>query len=232
MNLRRFIISSSKLRPTARKGLHAYPRSSRFRRFALGNRRCGSGIKRRSWNRVCGNRRRNIKVIQDARIFRSIESGCENALRLVRPGTRDREVEAEGVVLGAVGLGCCMQSYDLVAQDIVSWSDGRRNLSDPGEVVRDHDVRYPGAVLGLRVQKRLSANYKPFQFGCVDCFARAITVCKHVCDGSFVGGGPGVPGNRNLGSPFRWCCDHCIGGISVADNVWVGVCCWSNKSII
>jgi hypothetical protein len=25
MNLRRFIISSSKLRPTARKGLHAYP---------------------------------------------------------------------------------------------------------------------------------------------------------------------------------------------------------------
>jgi len=167
-------LSSSELR--SYKCTDRCSRSSRLRLLDL----CSRNSTRPNWwawDGVRRNRRSNIEIVKNARIFGRVECCSKDSRWLGRTITRNREIETEWVILRSICLRCCMQSDDFVSQNVVSWSNCGRNFHDPREIVRDHDVCRPATVFGLRVHKRQLIDLKEFKFCFVDCFTGAVTVC-------------------------------------------------------
>ena len=113
--------------------------------------------------------------------------------RLSSALARDLEIDAVGVVLGAVGLVCTVQSDDFVAEDVGASDDGRGDGDGPGVVVCDEGVGGPSARrAGTADEARLSDLEEAERSRCVRSTVAA-DLRKVVNDGAVVAVGPGVP---------------------------------------
>ena len=77
----------------------------------------------RSWNDI--RLKLDVDVVEDARVFSMVELRARSAVcallaRVLTSRTRDLQVDAIGIVLGAVGFECCVESNDLVTKDVFS----------------------------------------------------------------------------------------------------------------
>lgn len=95
-----------------------------------------------------------VQVEQDALLVGGVERGAEGAVGQLGAGARDLQVDAHGVVLGAVRVLGRVQRDDLVAQHVVARLEGRRDGDVVGEVVGDQVVGCPHARVGAGDEAR------------------------------------------------------------------------------
>ena len=85
---------------------------------------------------------------------------------MIRPLTRNSEIEAKRIALRAVGLTGSVEGDNLVAENVVAGRDALGNLDEPGEVVLDEDVG--GPEIGCGVDDGFAADVEELEFGLVD----------------------------------------------------------------
>lgn len=122
----------------------------------------------------------------NSRVLGVVEIGGQDAVgpqQLVGAGLAivDSKVETEGVVLGTFRLAGRMEGDDLVAENVVSGGDIRRNLSCPLEAVLDEDVGGPGAGNG-RVKASSFSNLEEGERPLINGIAAVIRASGEVID--------------------------------------------------
>lgn len=110
--------------------------------------------------------REQIKL--DAGVVSLVELGRSYAGRVCGALAVNRQVIAEGIALGAVGVGRGVERDDLVSQHIVAWGNILRNSDEPAVVIVGEHVSCP-QVASL-VDPASLADLKELEFGLVDSF--------------------------------------------------------------
>jgi hypothetical protein len=135
-----------------------------------------------------------VNVDLDTGVGGGVELVSGDTLGVLSAGTGDLQVDALGVVLGAVLLVGGVKSDDLVAENVVTRSDGAGDRDGPGQVVLDE--------LGGSPLTILVANGVDLEELQVSSLSRGGVIdLGHVVDnGTDVRLGPGVPLDVNLSS--------------------------------
>jgi hypothetical protein len=129
-----------------------------------------------------------VNVQEDAGVIGAVEVGAEGTGReSVGATAGDLEVHALRVVLGAVGFVGGVQGDGLVAEDVFTWGNGRRDGRSPGVVVTDHIVRSPVARGGVALIEAGFINLSPLERGFVNVCAFAVAWGEVIEHGSMMG---------------------------------------------
>lgn len=154
-----------------------------------------------------------------------VEILAQSTLRRVGAAARDLDVDALGVVLGAVLVVGRVQGNDLVAQDVVAGGDAAGDGDGPAVVVGDEVVRRPGARRARVVDQALLVDLEELQRRLVD--RRAVAVARRQVrdDGSVVAVRPWRPLQLDGAAGGHGGCQRCGRRIPVADDVRALVSC-------
>lgn len=181
----------------------------------------GAAVGSRAGDGVSG--QGGVDVDEDAILSGSVELGTLDTGGSGSTGTGDLEVEALGVVLGAILLLSAVESDELVTEDVVAGGDGGRDLDHPAVVVVDQLVSTPGAGdLGV-ADETDTVDLEELQIGLVDGLAAAVAARQVVQDGTVVGVGPGGPLDVDLLTGTDDNVGLGVCGVLVADDVRVAV---------
>lgn len=125
-----------------------------------------------------------VDVEENAGVALGVEGGAEGAVGQLGAGASDLEVEAHGVVLGAVRVLGRVQRDDLVAEHVVARLEGGGDGDVVGEVVCEQVVGGPHTRVGARDQAR-GVDLDPLEGGLVNG-GRVIRGSDVVDDGAVV----------------------------------------------
>ena len=163
-----------------------------------------------------------VDVVLDAGVGGGVQGGSQDTLRLVGTSAGDLDVEALGVVLGAVLGAGAVQGDGLVAEDVVSGGEAGRHGHGPGVVVGDHLVGGPA------VGEASLVNLDPLEGALVGVGAVGSAlgdVGQHGTDVAFGPLGPlevdlaaGLDGGGGLGGLCVLVADDVGGGVGVRGN--------------
>lgn len=128
-----------------------------------------------------------VEVEEDTGVGLGVQRGAEGAVGQLGAGAGDLEVDAHGVVLGAVRVLGRVQRDDLMAQHVVARLEGRGDGDVVGEVVGDQVVGRPHAWVGAGDEAR-GVDLHPGQGRLVDG-GRVVGRGDVVDDGAVVLGG-------------------------------------------
>lgn len=172
-----------------------------------------------------------VEVEVDALVVRGVQGGSQGALGLLGAAAGDLEIDALGVVLGAVGVPGRVEGDDLVAQDVVSGLQVGRDLDLVAEVVAEDLVGGPGAWGGAG-DEALLLDLDELERGLVHG-GRVVRRCKVVNNRAVVRLGPGVPGSSDrAASSDGGVVEHTVLGALVADDVGVRVGAGGDEAVV
>ena len=134
-----------------------------------------------------------VNVDEDARVSGRVELRAEDTRGLVRAAAGDVQVEALRIVLGAALGAGPMQRDELVAEHIVAWRDGRRDLQQPGVVVGDQLIVAPDAGRVGLVDQADGVDLEELQRRLVNRLAGSVAVGQVAQDWAMVAAWPGRP---------------------------------------
>lgn len=149
-----------------------------------------------------------------------VEILAQRARRLDRAAARDLDVDALGVVLGAVFVARRVQGDDLVAQHVVARLEGAGDGHGPAVVVGDEVVGRPGARRVSVVDQARLVDLEELQLRLVDGRAVAVAVGQVRDDRPVVAGRPGRPLQLDGAAGGHGGCQQRGRRIPVADDVW------------
>lgn len=174
-----------------------------------------------------------VDVEEDAGVVGGVELGALDAGGLVGAGAGDLDVEALGVVLGAVGVVGAVEGDDLVAQDVEAGSNVGRDLDEPAVAVLDELVGAPLAGGGGAVDEADLVDLEELESGLVDGLAAGGAAVGEVVDhGTVVGLGPGVPLDGDLVTSRDNSMAFGVGRVTVADDISRGESIRSNEAVV
>lgn len=167
-----------------------------------------------------------VDVVEDAGVGVLVQGRAEGALGVVGAAAGDLDVQALGVVLGAVLLARAVERDGLVAEDVVAGSERRGDVHGPGVVVGNHLVGRPV------VSETGFVNLDPLQGGLVGIGAVAGALGDVGDHGADVRFGPGGPLEINLSTSLHRGRRGGGLGILVADNVGGGIGTGSDEPVV
>lgn len=174
-----------------------------------------------------------VDVEEDAFVVRGVERGALNTGGILSAGAGDLEVEALGVVLGAVGLVGGMECDDLVAEDVEAGGDVLGNLDEPAVAVLNELVGTPLAGGGGTVDKADLVDLEELEGGLVNGLAAGGAAVGEVVDHrTVVRLGPGVPLDGNLVTGLDNGMALGVGRVAVADDIGRGESIGSDKAVV
>lgn len=122
-----------------------------------------------------------VEIKENTRVVRGHEIYPKSTSWGGAAAAHDLKIEALGVVLGPIGVSTAVEGDDLVAENVVSGGDIRRNLSCPLEAVLDEDVGGPGAGNG-RVKASSFSNLEEGERPLINGIAAVIRASGEVID--------------------------------------------------
>ncbi|GJC98596.1 hypothetical protein ColKHC_07422 [Colletotrichum higginsianum] len=155
---------------------------------------------------------------EDTGVGRGVEGSTLGTGGELRAGAGNLDVEALGVVLGAVLLAGGVESNDLVAPDVLAGLQGGGDGDLPGEVLGDELVGSPAAAGETSL-----LDLEELERGLVDGGAVVTARGEVVDDGALVGLGPGVPEDLELVTGGNLGGQGSVLGVAVADDVGTSV---------
>lgn len=197
-----------------------------------GGARVGGGTSVESGSRNFVVAQRLVDVDLDTGVRVLVQSGTQGTRGRVAATTSNLEVNALGVVLGAVGLASRVQSNDLVTHHIVARLDAAGDGNSVAVVVADEVVGGPGTRNIAVIDQTSSVDLEEFEFGLVNGRAVTVAVSKVGDDRTVVRLGPLSPLQLNLTTSLDRGGDGTGLAILVADDVAAGVGGAINEAII
>ena len=160
-----------------------------------------------------------MSVEEDTVVLGSVESRSESSLGAGSSGTGDLDVDALGVVLGAVLLAGRVETDDLVAQDVVAVGDGLGDGGRPAVVVADQVVGGPLSGRAAAIDEALGVDLEELQRSRVDGGALAVAGGKVRDDGAVVALRPFSPLELNVRASLNGGSQGAGLAVLVADDV-------------